>query len=179
MTEELETEKKKNLPEHNKVPEIKQPEKVDEIEHKEVKELEGPERIKDLEERLLRLAADFENFKKRAEKEHGRIRETSNASLILKILAIMDEFEIALKHDGGKEFKKGVEMIYDKMIAILKEEEVEEMKDKEFDPHRHEAVRQADGENGRIMEIIQKGYLLRGRVLRHAKVVVGKKGDEK
>ena len=159
--------------------ELPKKEKEKLIKHDEVKELEGPEKVKDLEDRLLRLAADFDNFKKRAEREHGMIKETSNASLLLKILGIMDEFEIALKHEGDNEFKKGIEMIYNKMEAILKEEGVEEMNDEKFDPHKHEAVRQVEGEDGKIVEIVQKGYLLRGKVLRHAKVVVGKKGDEK
>ena len=170
MAEKLTKEEKKELPEH---------EKTEEIGHEEVKELEGPEKVKDLEDRLLRLAADFDNFKKRADREHGMIKETSNANLLLKMLTIMDEFEIALKHEGDDEFKKGIGMIYNKMAAILKDEGVEEMNDEKFDPHRHEAVRQVEGEDGRIVEIVQKGYLLRGKVLRHAKVVVGKKGDEK
>ncbi len=154
-------------------------EEVKLVEHDDIKELEGPKKIKDLEEQILRLRADFENYKKRAEKENVALRESSKADMLNKILPIVDELEIAFAHmetASDRDFKHGMELIYSKLSELLKKEGVHEMKalGETFDPYRHDAIRQGDGEEGRIVEIIQKGYLLNGKILRHAKVVVGK-----
>jgi molecular chaperone GrpE len=135
--------------------------------------------VKELEEHLLRLTADFENFKKRSVKEHEMLREASTASTLAKLLPIVDEFGIAVSHKSqDKEFQQGMEMIHAKLLGLLKEEGVEEMKalGESFDPYKHEAVRQAEGEEGKVLEVVQKGYMFKGKVLRHAKVVVGKGG---
>lgn len=166
----MEAKKKETLPEHE---ELKQ------VGHEDVKELEGPQKVAELEDRILRLRADFENYKKRAEKENNALKESSKADMLNKLLPIIDEFEIAFSHmesASDKDFKKGMELIYSKLTDFLKREGVEEMKSmgQTFDPYKHDAIRQGDGEEGKIVEIIQKGYLLNGNVLRHAKVVVGK-----
>ena len=149
------------------------------MEHEDVEELEGPKKIKDLEDQILRLRADFENYKKRTEKENVALRESSKADMLGKILPIVDELEIAFSHmesTSDKDFKHGMELIYSKLSDLLKKEGVHEMKalGEAFDPYRHDAIRQGDGEEGKILEIVQKGYLLNGKILRHAKVVVGK-----
>lgn len=135
-------------------------------------------REKELEERLLRLQAEFENYKKRAAKENAQVREFAAADLLLKLLPVVDEFDIAMAHVDSsphKDFKRGMELIYVKLLDTLKKEGVEEMKalGETFDPYRHDAIRQGEGDDGRIVEVIRKGYALKGKVLRHAKVVVG------
>ena len=144
-----------------------------------MKELEGPKKARELEEKILRLRADFENYKKRAEKENSALRESSKADMLNKLLPIVDEFEIAITHmeaSTDREFKHGMEIIYSKLTELLKREGVTEMKSlgERFDPYKHDAIRQGDGEEGKIIEVVQKGYLLNGNILRHAKVVVGK-----
>jgi molecular chaperone GrpE len=166
----IEAEKKETLPPHEN-PKL--------VEHEDVKELEGPKKVAELEDRMLRLRADFENYKKRAEKENSVLKQSSKADMLNKLLPIVDEFEIAFSHmdsAGDKEFKKGMELIYSKLSDLLKKEGVEEMKSmgETFDPYKHDAIRQGEGEEGKIVETVQKGYLLNGNVLRHAKVVVGK-----
>lgn len=166
----IEAEKKETLPPH---------ENSELVEHEDVKELEGPDKVAELEERILRLRADFENYKKRAEKENSALKESSKADTLNKLLPVIDEFEIAFSHMESAtdtEFKKGMELIYSKLLDLLKKEGVVEMESlgMEFDPYKHDAVRQGDGEEGKILEVVQKGYLLNGNVLRHAKVVVGK-----
>lgn len=140
-------------------------------------------RAKELQERLLRLQAEFENYKKRDAREKDMLRENASAEMILKMLPIVDEFEIAISHmdkASAKEFRHGMELIYAKLRDMLKKEGVEEMKalGESFDPYRHEALRAGEGEEGRITEVIIKGYLFRNKVLRHAKVVVGKGGEK-
>ena len=155
------------------------PEQKKEIAHEEHKMLHPPGREKELEERLIRLQAEFENYKKRAARESEMIRERASAQAMLKLLPVVDDFDMAIAHidkSPHKEFKRGIELIYSKMLDTLKREGVEEMKclGTSFDPYKHDALRAGAGDEGRIIEVIQKGYTLKGNVLRHAKVVVGK-----
>ncbi len=140
--------------------------------------LRSPAREKELEEALVRLQAEFENYKKRAARENEQAGEKATAESALKILPVFDDFDIALAYMGKsphKEFAHGMELIYAKLRDVLKKEGVEEMKclGESFDPYKHDALRTADGEEGKIIEVVQKGYLFRGKVLRHAKVAVG------
>ena len=140
--------------------------------------LQSSERVKELEEHLIRLQAEFENYKKRAVKENEILKENAAANIMLKLLPLVDDFDIAVAHmdvSPHKEFKRGMELIYAKVLDLLKREEVVEMKSfgESFDPYKHDALRQADGEEGKVVEVIQKGYVFKGKVLRHAKVAVG------
>ncbi|MFH1784954.1 MAG: nucleotide exchange factor GrpE [Candidatus Micrarchaeota archaeon] len=140
--------------------------------------------VKELEEKLMRVQAEFENYKKRVMRENENIKEKANADSMIKILAIVDELDGAMAHIDNappKEFKHGVELIYAKLLDMLKKDGVQEMKAKgeNFDPFKHDAIRQADGDDGKVIEVVQKGYYINGKILRHAKVVVGKKEDKK
>jgi molecular chaperone GrpE len=144
-------------------------------------------KVKELEDRLMRLQADFENYKKRAAKENETMRESATADVLLKLLPVVDDFDMAMAHldehkkNTAVEFVRGMELIYAKLLDTLKREGVEEMKaiGERFDPYRHDALRQGEGEEGKITEVVQKGYTLKGKVLRHAKVVVGKGKEAK
>lgn len=136
------------------------------------------QRIKELEERVMRLQAEFENYKKRAARENDFVRESAAADFILRLLPVVDEFGLALAHmDRGAhhDLKRGMELIFAKLTELLSKEGVEEMQalGERFDPYKHDALRQANGEEGMIVEVVQKGYLFRGKVLRHAKVAIG------
>ncbi len=140
-------------------------------------------RAKNAEDKLLRLHAEFENYKKRAAKDSQMVREFATADLLMKMLTLVDDFDAALvhaeKHSGNsetKELRHGMNLIFAKLIDFLKREGVEELpcKGERFDPYKHDALRQGDGEEGKIVEVIQKGYSFNGKILRHAKVVVGK-----
>lgn len=138
------------------------------------------ERIKELEDRVLRLQAEMENIKKRSEKENLRVRESAGSDVMLSLLTFLDEFSIAMQHaekSGEKEFKDGMKMVYKKFSNSLQQMGLEEMKceGEQFDPYKHDAVREEEGKEGKILEVVQKGYYLRGNILRHAKVIVGKK----
>ena len=135
----------------------------------------------ELEEHLKRLQAEFENYKKRIAKENEHLTLNASASLIQKLLPTLEAFEAALSSEKmDKETEKGIKMVYESLVDVLKREGLEEMKDEKFDPFRHEVVRQVEGkEDGKIVEVIKKGYLLNGKILRHALVVITKKGDKK
>lgn len=141
------------------------------------KVLELDAKVKNLEERLLRLGAEFENYKKRSLRDNEFVRENASSDILIKILPFLDEFEIALNHLNSKdvEFAKGMKMVFSKLHQTLKNEGLEEFGKvgEDFDPHKHEGLRHIDGPDGKIVDIIQKGYVLRGRLLRAAKVSVG------
>jgi molecular chaperone GrpE len=146
----------------------------------------------DLEDKLLRLAAEFDNFKKRTIKEFDNLIKFANQDLILKITDSLDNFERAL--DSAKNstdfdsFHKGVELIHTHLKEILTREGLEEIKTvgEKFDPNLHEAVSQVESDEypeGIIVQEISKGYILKDRVIKAPKVVVsrgkGEKGEKR
>jgi molecular chaperone GrpE len=141
------------------------------------------EQAKELEDRLLRLAAEFDNYKKRMAKEFSYLIKNANENLILQLLDTLDNFQRALDSaktsDDYDSFHKGVELIYTHMKEILTKEGLKEIEalGKPFDPNFHEAVTQAESDKygeGIIMDEISKGYMLNDRLLRASKVVVSK-----
>ena len=139
-------------------------------------------------DRLLRTAADFENFKKRAARERIEAAQFANAALLQKLLPVLDHFEMAqtaaqtaeVPQGGIASLQAGIAMIQQQLKSILAETGLEEIDaaGKPFDPMLHEAVSQletADAPEGRVVQQIRKGYKLRDRLLRPAAVVVAKK----
>jgi len=162
-------------------------EKTSQIKSKEahlVKKLQKAEKeIEMLNDRLLRIAAELDNFRKRTEREVSQIVQNANASLLKDILPVVDDLERSLKNmqNRGKagEFRKGVELIFQKLMSILQMHGLQAMESvgRPFDVEYHDALLQVVKEGtppGMVVEEHEKGYLLNGRVLRHAKVLVSK-----
>ena len=136
----------------------------------------------ELNDRFLRLYSEFENYKKRTNKEKIDLIATASEKVILGLLPIVDDFERAITHNEKIEdvtiLKEGFELIYNKLLALLKRFEVEEIIaiNETFDTDLHEAVThlpaQSEEEKGKIMDVTQKGYKLKDKVIRFAKVVV-------
>ena len=140
------------------------------------------EKLKQLEDKVLRLQAEFDNHRKRSEKQHAELASISKAAIVADLLPVVEQFEMALQHEkADSEFRKGVEMIYKNLLATLKTAGLEEMhaEGKQFDPYLHEAIKTEDGEDGKILAVVQKGYMFKGKILRHAKVIVGRKPEKK
>jgi molecular chaperone GrpE len=135
-----------------------------------------------LKERLLRIAAEFDNTKKRTEREIAQIILTANKRLILDLLPVVDDLERSLKISADQDpesFRQGVELIYQKLTGILKNQGVAPMESvgQPFDVDKHDAllqVEQPDAPSGIVVQEHEKGYCLHDAVLRHAKVVVSK-----
>lgn len=135
--------------------------------------------IEDYNNRFQRLQADFINYRKRVDREQARIRLHTISEIITEILPVIDNFERALNSADGSndEFKKGVEMIYRQLVKVLEKEGVEVIPTvgEVFDHNRHEALMQVEEdkkESGIILEELQKGYILDGKVIRPAMVKV-------
>jgi len=129
--------------------------------------------------RYLRLAADFQNFKKRVEKEKGDIYAYANEKIVVELLDVIDNFERALEHsnDSSEGFAEGMNMIFKQFKGVLEKSGVEEMSaiGEPFDPNFHHAVmteNSAEFESGEVTQVLQKGYLLNKKVIRPAMVKV-------
>ncbi len=153
-------------------------EQQDPMEQK-IAELEG--KLDEADNRYLRLQADFDNFRRRSRIELEASAKYRAQSIITDLLPAIDNFERALKMDvdneQAKSLKQGVEMVYRSLLDALKNEGVEviEAVGKEFDPHLHQAVMQAEDENygpNIVVEEFQKGYMLKDRIIRPAMVKV-------
>lgn len=146
-------------------------EKVDKLE----------EELKQSEDKYLRLYAEFENFKRRKNKEIETNNVYKSQKVITEILPSLDNLERALQVESDNEeiksLLKGVEMVYEGLLNVLKSEGVEliETENAQFDPNYHHAVMQdedSEKESGAILDTFQKGYKLKDRVIRPAMVKV-------
>ncbi len=141
------------------------------------------ERIKELEDELLRSKAEFINYRKRLEDEQSRLLKFCNEDLIKETLPILDNFERAISMDDTNlddevsKFLSGFKMIYCNFVNILKNYGVVEIdgNNKPFDPVYHEAImteKREGVEAGMVLEVLQKGYILKEKVIRPAMVKV-------
>ena len=133
-----------------------------------------------LQDRLLRTAAEFDNYRKRMDRERRDLAEYSAADIVLELLPIVDNLERALQaSDIDDPLRKGVELIHKQMVDLLRKRGVKpiEALGADFDPNFHQAViHEASGEHreGEVMQELQRGYLLGDRLLRPAMVKVAK-----
>ena len=137
--------------------------------------------IASLKDKYLRSVAEFENYKKRTLKEKAELIINGSEKSVAAILPVLDDFERALadKSEDPHAIKEGVQMIYNKFIKILEGLGVKKMEteNKDFNTDDHEAVAMVPGlgddKKGKVIDCVQTGYTLNGKVIRHAKVAVG------
>ena len=147
-------------------------------EQAEAEEKKEPEEDNDT--RYMRLAADFQNYKRRVEKEKSDIYQYANEKIALDIIEVMDNFERALAHSSecvDKQFAEGVGMIYKQLKTVLDKNNIIAIEDEghEFDPNFHNAVmveENPDFESGIVIQSMQKGSTLNGKVIRPSMVKV-------
>ena len=132
----------------------------------------------ELKELLLRRQAEFDNFRKRTERERSEYLQYAGMELVKDLLPVLDDFDRALKIEcSSPEYAKGVEMIYSRMYETMKKMGLEPVESvgKPFDPHMHQAVERvetADAEDGTVLAEFQRGYLFKGKMLRPSMVKV-------
>ncbi len=192
ITDEKESQKKQEQTTQDlENQEIEQNEKSDSIEgsrqsddeEKLTKELEDcQKKLSELNDKYLRLAAEYDNYRKRTLKEKMDLAKTAAEEFFRDILPVVDNFERALesldKSDDINAVKEGIHLIYNSFKDFLKNKGVTEIEalNKPLDTDLHEAVGQApaekDEDKGKVVQVVQKGYKLHNKVLRHAKVIV-------
>ena len=133
-------------------------------------------------DRWQRTFAEFDNYRKRTEKEMADFRKFANSGLVTELLNVVDDLGRALESapDAESPLAVGVKAVRGNLVKILEAQGVSEVPtDKGFDPNMHEALMVVDGEeDDKIAQVYQKGYMMNGRVLRFAKVVVTKKEEQ-
>lgn len=167
------TEKKETKPEEpqEEVKEEKKAEKTDK------------EKYEEINDKYLRLAAEYDNYRKRTLKERMELTKNAGEDILVNILPVMDDFERALGSiDQAKDInavKEGIQLIYNKFKEFLKQKGVKEIdaKEKEFDTDLHEAITKIPASDeklkGKVVDVIEKGYYLNDKVIRFSKVVIG------
>lgn len=133
--------------------------------------------------KYLRLSAEFDNYRKRTLKEKAELTKQANADLLKDLLSVVDDFERGLdninKSEDVESLKQGVELIYTKFVEFTRRNGIKEIeaKEKDFDLDYHEAITKIPAPTeelkGKVVDVIEKGYLLSDKVLRYSKVVVG------
>lgn len=137
----------------------------------------------ELNDRFLRLFSEFDNYKKRVSKEKLDLIATASEKVLVSLLPVIDDFERAIaaneKVDNIDSIKEGFNLIYNKLVQMMKRFDVEEIqaKGEEFNTDFHEAVTHFPAQNeedkGKVIDVTEKGYKLKDKVIRYAKVVVG------
>ena len=137
--------------------------------------------VSELKDKLLRKAAEFENYKRRTENDQINLLNYAAESFIQKLLPVVDDFERSLQHvDDAQEvdaIKKGLKLIYDKLMKVLDEQGIKKMESvgQPFNVDYHEALLQRPDDSVEphtVLEEVEKGYIYKDKVIRHAKVIV-------
>ena len=164
------------IPENEKAPETEKKEKKKSKKDVEIEELKAELNLKS--DQLMRTAAEFDNFKKRTEREKASVAEFAKAGLIKQLLPIIDNIDRASAADReSADYIKGIEMIvkqFESVVSNLNIEEIAKAGDS-FDPNYHEAVMHIEDESvgeNTIVEVLQKGYKIGSTVIRAAMVKV-------
>ncbi len=132
-----------------------------------------------------RAAADYQNFKRRVEQERTEVGRLANAAFVINLLPLVDDLERALGSVdaklAGMTWIDGIWLIYRKFQQVLENAGVKEIAadGQQFDPKVHEAIQEAPGEDGKVLSVVQRGYMLGDRVIRPAMVIVGRGGEKR
>ena len=138
----------------------------------------------ELRDKYLRLAAEFDNYKRRMIKEKMQMMSNAARDTMSALLPVLDDFDKAKKaaeqNDKGNLFEEGIGLVYRKLYTTLKQKGLEPMDSEghDFDPEFHEALTEipapSEDMKGKVVDVVERGYTLNGNIIRHAKVVVGK-----
>jgi molecular chaperone GrpE len=171
----------KERKEEAKKDEAKKDEKALENALKELEEMKA--KAADANDKYLRMAAEFDNFRRRTAKERLDLVSTASEDVIKGLLPVLDDFDHALRvlkeTNSSKECIDGTELIYKKLTDYLKTKGVSEMNvmGETFDSELHEAIAQLpakdESQKNKVVEVVQKGYTLNGKIIRYAKVIIG------
>ena len=153
---------------------------AEEAEASGAEEVAATQEDEDMKTKYLRLAADFQNFKRRTEKEKSDIYAYANEKFALDLLDVIDNFERALVHQDDckdEKMKEGMELIFKQLQGVLEKNKITEIPalGEDFDPNVHNAVMtnaSEDYESGKVSDVLQKGYKLNNKVIRPAMVMV-------
>ncbi|MCE2962514.1 MAG: nucleotide exchange factor GrpE [Chitinophagales bacterium] len=170
----------------NEDPQLNQEAHHEEIDNKETENAANSleSELAEQKDKFLRLFAEFDNYKKRIAKEQREFYAIAGKDIILEMISVKDDFERAIKSFEGSEdmsaIKEGINLIYDKLNKSIEKKGVKkiEAKGMNFDVEKHEAITEIsvpdESQKGKVIDEIESGYIMHEKVIRFAKVVVGK-----
>lgn len=130
--------------------------------------------VSDKEDDYLRLAADFENYKKRVQREKQELVDNTKVKMLSSILDIDNDISIAIKSIDNQEAKEGLRVILKKVESFLNLQGIESIQTLNYDPDTHEVISIINSDEEKIIDFISKGYTLNGKIFRHPKIVLAK-----
>ena len=180
MSKEMEKELEKDQVTPEQEEPAQEAAEAEEAEASGAEEVAATQEEEDMKTKYLRLAADFQNFKRRTEKEKSDIYAYANEKMALDLLDVIDNFERALVHQDDckdEKMKEGMELIFKQLQGVLEKNKITEIPalGEDFDPNVHNAVMtnaSEDYESGKVSDVLQKGYKLNNKVIRPAMVMV-------
>ncbi|MBS1615896.1 MAG: nucleotide exchange factor GrpE [Bacteroidetes bacterium] len=139
------------------------------------------EELAALNDKYLRLAAEFENYKRRTSRERVELLQTAGKEIVSSLLDVLDDTDRASKNlETGDvaQMKEGINLVFSKLRSTLQAKGLKQMEalGSDFDPELHDAITEipAPGQEGKVVDVVTPGYFLNDKIIRHAKVVVGK-----
>ena len=180
MSKEMEKELEKDQVTPEQEEPAQEAAEAEEAEASGAEEVAATQEDEDMKTKYLRLAADFQNFKRSTEKEKSDIYAYANEKFALDLLDVIDNFERALVHQDDckdEKMKEGMELIFKQLQGVLEKNKITEIPalGEDFDPNVHNAVMtnaSEDYESGKVSDVLQKGYKLNNKVIRPAMVMV-------
>jgi len=131
-------------------------------------------KLSESEDKYVRLFAEFDNYKKRVQKEKEDIKNNTKVSMITSILDMDNDIAIAIKNIKDEVTREGVELIAQKLERFLKSQGIESIQTETYDDELHEVISVVPTGKTEVIDVVSKGYMLNGKPFRHPKIVIGK-----
>jgi molecular chaperone GrpE len=131
-------------------------------------------KLSESEDKYVRLFAEFDNYKKRVQKEKEDIKNNTKVSMITSILDMDNDIAIAIKNIKDEVTREGVELIAQKLERFLKNQGIESIQTETYDDELHEVISVIPTGKTEVIDVVSKGYMLNGKPFRHPKIVIGK-----
>jgi molecular chaperone GrpE len=142
------------------------------IENEQIQEKDLVEKLAEAEEKYVRLYAEFENYKRRVQKEKEEIKFNTKVGMVTPILDMDNDVAIAIKNIKDESARQGVQLIAQKLEKFLKSQGIESIQTETYDDELHEVISVVPTGKTEIIDVVSKGYMLNGKPFRHPKIVI-------
>jgi molecular chaperone GrpE len=143
------------------------------IENEQIQEKDLVEKLAEAEDKYVRLYAEFENYKRRVQKEKEEIKFNTKVGMVTPILDMDNDVAIAIKNIKDESAKQGVQLIAQKLENFLKSQGIESIQTETYDDELHEVISVVPTGKTEVIDVVSKGYMLNGKPFRHPKIVIG------
>lgn len=143
------------------------------IENEQIQEKDLVEKLAEAEEKYVRLYAEFENYKRRVQREKEEIKFNTKVGMVTPILDMDNDVAIAIKNIKDESAREGVQLIAQKLENFLKSQGIESIQTETYDDELHEVISVVPTGKTEVIDVVSKGYMLNGKPFRHPKIVIG------